>query len=370
MGQQVAGLERTWAELAAQARVWLAQFADQGAALQGPARSFGAAIPTAEPLNTAVPAPDPPQRFTVIGADGAHIPPDRHSVALYYLINVGSLVYRHGSGQAPEARSLPRLTYQQDDLYEGGSLISARLLAMRRDQAEVEQLAQLVEAEPPGPTLALVDGTLILWGAEALPAGDQKAEVDRYLAQFDRIRQQGAALAAFTSRPRATEVVRLLHLASSGGDVDQASQQPNPLARLPDEDVFSFLSPGARSALFVSSRDVNRTLYATAGHEVLFFYVNVASEGDPPIVARIEIPAWVAADPRLLALVHAGVMAQSRVLGGFPYVLARADELAYISGPERQRLEEMIGTALLAAGLPSELSYKALYKSMTRRGGR
>ncbi len=154
------------------------------------------------------------------------------------------------------------------------------------------------------------------------------------------------------------------------GDVEQAGRRPNLLERVPDGQVFRSLDSGARSALFVSSRTVNQGHYAPAGHEIQFFYVNVAAEDEDPVVARVEVPAWVAGRPNLLQLVHGGVVAQSRIAGGFPYVLARADELAYISGPERQRLEEMVGTALLAAGVPPTLSYKALYKSMTRRSRR
>ncbi|HID89781.1 MAG TPA: hypothetical protein EYP52_08755 [Anaerolineae bacterium] len=55
---------------------------------------------------------------------------------------------------------------------------------------------------------------------------------------------------------------------------------------------------------------------------------------------------------------------------GYPYVLARADELAYISGPERQRLQEMVETALLREGMVPRSSPKAFYKSLTRSGRR
>jgi len=115
---------------------------------------------------------------------------------------------------------------------------------------------------------------------------------------------------------------------------------------------------------------VNQEGYDARGHAVHFFYVNVAREKEPPVIARIEVPAWVVRAPGLLSLVHGGVVAQCRIAGEYPYVLARADELAYISGPERERLEEMVGTAMLRHGLPPTLSPKAFYKSVTRRGRR
>jgi len=372
MGLALARREQDRRRLVEQARAWLKEFADQGPALRDAAREVNGAIPTHEPLDASLPAPPVPDRFTVIGADGSQIQPDRHGIALYYLINIGSLVYRHGSGQAPEARSIPDLRYRDEDLYEGARLVQGNLLDVRRDQAEIGHLADLVEKEPEGPVLALVDGTLLLWVLESEPQdrGRTAQEVRTYLRQLDRIRSRGAAVAAFTSRPRRAEVGRLLHLARLDGDVQRAQREPNPLERVPDRMIFSTLPPGSRSALFVSPSTINHAYYARGGHLVHFFYVNVADEGEQPVVARVEVPAWVAEEPNLLGLVHGGVVSQSRIVGGFPYVLARADELAYISGPERERLEEMAGVALLAAGLQPAHSPKAEYKRLTRGGRR
>ncbi len=367
MGGALARQEREFGRWVAAARQWMEEFAESGLSLRETAAEAGAAIPTSEPLNTVVACPPVPQRFTVIGADGSTIGPDRHSLALYYLINIGSLVFRHGSGEAPEARSIPTLAFRDEDLYEGDMLVSGNLLDVRRDCAEIAHLADLVEAEPPVPTLALVDGTLILWVLEDLPAAGRREKIAFYLRQMERIREKGAALAAFISRPRHTEVGKLLHLAQVGGDPVRAREEKNPLGRVPDRTIFASLPAGARSALFVSPSGINRNYYEPAGHEIRFCYLNVAAEGREPIIARVEIPCWVAENPDALRLTHAGIVAQCRILGGFPYVLARADELAYISGPEREQLEEMVGNALMSAGIVPAPSPKAYYKGLTRR---
>jgi hypothetical protein len=368
MGQAFARQQRQFGQLVERARAWLGEFADKGRAFEDVAWEFNAAVPTHEPLDQVVPLPTLPERFTVMGADGTQIQPDRHGLALYYMINLGSLVYRHGSGETPEARSVPRLCYKEEDLYEGALLVVGNLLDVRRDRAELEHLADLVEAEPAGPTVALVDGTILLWVLENLPAPGRGEKIEGYLEQVERIRHKGAAPAAFTSRPRYTGVGRLLHLAHLGGDVERAHSEPNPLERLPDRAIFSSLAAGARSPLFASPGTVNRDYYAPTGNQVYFFYVNVAGEEEEAVVARVETPAWVVDEPELLALVHGAVVLQSRIAGGFPYVLARADELAFISGPERQRLEEMVAVALLRAGVVPGLSPKADYKGLTRGG--
>ncbi len=368
MGQVLAHQGIDQGRLVEQARERLHEFAAAGPALQAAAADYGAAIPCAEPLDAAFPLPELPPHCTVVGADGAQIQPDRHGAALYYLINIGSLIYRHGSGQTPEPRSTPQLHYRDETLYEDGLLVAGNLLDVRRDQAELAELAERVEQQPPGPLLALVDGTLLLWVLENMAAEKKQLKIAQYVEQFERIRRRGAALVAFTSRPRYGDVGKLLHLATLRGDVQRARSEPNPWERVPDRAILAFLPPGCRSALFASPAAISRHHYGPGGHEIYICYVNVAAAGEQPVIARLEMPQWVVANTALLELAHSAAVAQCRIAGGYPYVLARADELAYISGAERQRLSEMVSTALLRAGLSQDLSPKAYFKSLTRQG--
>ena len=370
MGEELAAREQKYADLVVLARRWLAEYADQGEELRHPARSIRAAIPTDELIDAVHPLPAIPERFTFVAADGSQIQPDRHGAVLYYLINVGSIVYRHGSGQAPEVYSQPVLGYTEADLYENGLLVEGNLLDVQRDLAELTRLADLCTAEPPSPTVAVVDGTLIMWVLEDLPSEGRQKKIGDYLYQLDRIRETGANVAAFISRPRHGEVARLLHLANVGGDANRANEEPNSLQHLPDRAIFGSLPPGARSTLFTSPLPVNCEYYQPAGHDVHFCYINLAQEEHDPIIARIELPAWVAKDADRLALIHGAIVAQARITGDYPYALARADELAFISGPEREAFENMVTTALLRAGMRTALSPKRYYKTLTRQGRR
>lgn len=370
MGQTVANRKRRHADLVDLARRWLAQYADQGEELRHPARQVRAAIPTEEPLDAVCPLPAIQERFTVAAADGSQIQPDRHAAALHYLINIGSLIYRHASGEAPEARSEPTLGYTEDDLYENGIPMTGNLLDVRRDLAEVSCLADICAAENSPSVVALVDGSIILWVLENLSVGRRQRKVAAYLEQLHRIQRSEATVAGFISRPGYTEVTRLLHLASLGGNAKKANEQPNPLEHLPDRAVFQALPPGARSALFVSPKEINQSHYAPEGQEVHFFYLNVVEEAQEPVIARVEVPAWVAEDRHRLALLHGAVVAQARITGDYPYALARADELAYVSGRERAAFEDMVATALLQVGLRLAPSPKAYYKRQTRHSRR
>src|SRR4030067_732388 len=72
---------------------------------QGSAGAGG--FPPGEPVDAASPRPVLPARVNVIAAAGSQIHPDRHGVALYYLINIGSIIFRHGLAEAPVVACQP-----------------------------------------------------------------------------------------------------------------------------------------------------------------------------------------------------------------------------------------------------------------------
>jgi hypothetical protein len=367
MGEAAASRQEAYADLVELARQWLMDYADYGPGLRDVARLEQAAIPTEEPWDRVRPLPDVPDQFTVAAADGSQIQPDRHGAALYYMINVGSLIYRHGSGETPEAKSEATLGYTEDDLYEEGIPVSGNLLDVRRDLAELTRLAAICEKGESGPTVALVDGSIVLWVLRDRPAGARRSKVAAYVEQLERIRRSGSTVGGFISRPGYNEVSRLLYLASLKGNKRKAREQRNPLEHLPDRAVFATLPPGARSALFISPKEINQEGYGRQ-QKVHFFYLNLVRDGEEPVIARVEVPAWVAEDADRLDLLHGAVVAQARITGDYPYALARADELAYISSQERAAFEDMVVTALIRAGVRPAPSPKAHYKRLTRRG--
>jgi hypothetical protein len=323
------------------------------------------AVPTHEPLDTVLPSPEPPARATILAADGSEIRPDSHSLALYYLINIGSLVYRHGSGQAPAAATDPRMAHAVD---ETGNPLAQERLNARRDVAEIEKLADLAEAERSNvPLVALLDSTLGLraW-ASAIPTAEQEALQATYRAQLDRLRLAGAALAGLVSRSQQAGVVNLLALG-------QREDRAGPAAELPlfqgitDQTLWGDLKPGQRSAVFAQPGAL----------PVYFFYLNteppdwLPASGVEAEPARIEVPEWVALSPEKLYWVHALVYDQCCINNGYPYALTRADELAIILSEEREALEIMILQAMIRQGMPlPRVSLKAAQKRVARAPSR
>ena len=187
---------------------------------------------------------------------------------------------------------------------------------------------------------------------------------------LNQLRERGALLGAYIDRPRSTFVLSLLHLASLElPAVTEENLRRNPFRPLTDLDLFDFLGPGERSALFLlKAKGLEK--YESASHTVHFFYLNVGQNQAAPALARVELPAWIAAEPELLDTLHAAIVRQARITGGYPYVLARADELAVISAEEREAVEMMIAIEMRRLGLQPELSLKQQHKNLFRHSRR
>jgi len=323
------------------------------------------AYPTSEPIDAVFACPPPPERLHIVAADGSQVYPDRHGLALFYLVNIGSIHILNGSGEAPEVSSRPRVVYEEGDLYgEDEGLIPAAIIDGQRDVAELAELARLARAAG-APTLAILDNGLLLWLALQMK-DSHRTEAARllgeYLEELGRLKSAGAAVAGFVDRPRNANVLALLHLASLPPEkVDDDALRMHPWRGLTDRVLFSRrLRPGERSARFEHASPVNEQ-FRQAGHSVEFFYLCCA-EGQ---IARVEIPSWVGADPGLLGIVHAGIVGQCRAPEGFPYALVRAHELAVVTFEDRQALEGMLAETLLRHGLPAQPSQKSLTKQWT-----
>lgn len=331
--------------------------------------SWLGAAPAGEPLDRYHPAPTGPEEVTVLASDGSQIYPDRHAIALYYLINIGAIVYRHGSQSPPETISTPSLYYEEEDLRNSqGLLTPTSVVNVKRDLAEVEILANLTTAYrvDSRPVVALIDGRLTLRTID-LPGGEQASYEKQYLGYLNQLQDNQGIIAAYIDRPHSSFVIALMHLANLKPEaINEGTLRHNPFAGLIDSHLFDDLGPGERTAIFNQRAKAN-IAYAKAGHRIHFFYLNTGSLNKPNLV-RVEIPIWVAKDPERLNILHATLLRQARLAGGYPYVLARAHELAIITPSERETLETMLSVSLLRLGAPASVSQKQYNKNLL--GGR
>jgi GNAT superfamily N-acetyltransferase len=325
------------------------------------------------------PVPCPPD-FVVIAVDGSHIDVDRHTSARCYLINIGSVVLRYG--QKPEAilHSEPKLYASEQDLTivdplgSGAQPVERDLLGIKRAVAECQALVELCEELPADmPALALLDGSLILWGlgGQTYPDYVRRELLENgFLQALDRLKESSQnkklALASYISFPRSTDVVNALRVALCPYDppdcdrncprsMSSSQKACEEVSGVQDSALFSrILEPGERSATFISRSSVVQKHYGD--HEVRFFYLRGNEE-----IARVEFPLWVE-ERGLVDMLQALVIDQCHRGQGYPVALSEAHEQAVVTGADREQFQYLVELALSEKHLPTTTSVKSRSK--------
>jgi hypothetical protein len=329
-----------------------------------------------EGLNQRYPLPPLPPDFTVIAADGSHIDVDRHQSTRCYLINIGAVVIMYGSKPDAILTNTPQLYSDDKDLVittPGGGreqAVEGNILGAKRSVEECKSLVALAASQPPqSATLALLDGTLILWGLEAYPDFVTDALLIKGMLKcLDNLKKlnqdRRLALASYISYPRSTDVLNALRVAVCPNDIPDCDKQCPPqkerdcagLNGVLDRDIFfNLLEDGERSALFLSPSKIVKEYYGD--HKVYFFYLRVGDE-----IARVEIPQWTAENNDLLNLTHSLVFDQCQRGNGYPVVLSEAHEQAVVTGADRENFRELVESTLTEEHIQGVTSGKSLSK--------
>ncbi len=327
-----------------------------------------------EPTLTKAPATAPPE-FQVLASDGSQIEFDRHQPAPCLLINLGACLLIYGAQPGARFWSQPQLYLAEPSPRRGQlDLADAAMLRLQRAMAEAQFLAQkAAEVGADRPSLALLDGSLVLWGLEGRRVAEplRRQFLDEgYLRALDGLRAQGAAspsqafgLASYISHPRSAEVTGVARLAACPYPAAQCAaycaqgQRPcDQVNGLLDRDLFGYvLAPGERSALFLIRTPLVQEHYGE--HEVAFFYLRLETE-----IARVEVPRWVAQDAARLELVHGLIWDQCRRGQGYPVALAEAHEQAVVTAADREGFWRLMERALAVEQLDTSASAKSLSK--------
>ena len=306
------------------------------------------AVPMDEPLTATFAPPASVPDVTVIAADGSQINPDRHSSIQFSIINVGIIIMKLHSGQAPEICIETEMLYG-DDLISNGNPISDGMVAMRRDISERIKLDEVSKGLP-GPVVNLTDGTIELWGAKGDDPQAYADFVEKYLRVLTHLHARGVTTAGYVEKPTADLVVRLLEIATADQEQIQRLREYQPLRGVSDRWLYGerenpLLPPGHRSAVFaLQSGSVKKYKGPLSLH---FFYLNVGTLGHPWPV-RVEIPKWVAEDKKKLDLLHCVLIEQCNMMGSkpYPYLLHRAHETAVVRREEKDQVEQLLAMEL------------------------
>src|SRR5512134_4047590 len=198
--------KRTLEEKRDLARSLLATYASELDYLQQKVKAAAAvdstlrcAIPVNEPLTATFPPPPPVGDVTVIAADGSQINPDRHSSIQFSIINVGVIIMKLHSGQAPEICVETEMLYG-DELISNGNPISDGMVAMRGEISERMKLDEVSKGIQ-GQVVNLTDGTIELWGAKGDDPQAYADFVEKYLRVLTRLHSRGVITAGYVEKP-------------------------------------------------------------------------------------------------------------------------------------------------------------------------
>jgi hypothetical protein len=370
MGAGLASLAQETAPRLAQALAAWERAAAMGPALRDRVLQARTSWLVAEPLEALAAYPiEPITDYRVVAADGSQIMPDRHEHLSCFLVNVGVVDISYPDATATLG-SRPEIFWAPEDVYPlvGGIRQEAdpRVVGARRFAAECDTLRDALSPDQTK-TIALVDGTLLLWWLDpepdrlrALGPDDLKTQTFEAYASFAKTAADTGALAGgYLSSPRTTDVVSMLKVVMCTEDpvdcdrcpydagakswhaqleITGASLLPVPSKPCEEADPvsdaalhWSLLAAGERSARFRSHAKIANAYDAP----IDFVYVNVGRE-----IARLEFPAWTT--PRGLATLCGAVIDQCEKGMGYPVALSEAHEQAVVRAGDRRAFVDLV----------------------------
>ncbi len=370
MGAGMASLAQETAPRLAQALAAWERAASMGPALRDRVVAAKTSWLVAEPLEPLGAYPMKPLgAYRVIASDGSQIMPDRHDHLPCFLVNTGLVDIDYTAGTA-KLGSKPEVSWAPEDVYPlvGGIRQEAdpRVVGARRFAAECDALREAIADPTATTTVALVDGTLLLWWLEPEPDRLRGlAPHDLKTQTFDAFRRfvgtaerSGTLLGGYLSSPRSTDVVSMLKVVmcteepvdcdrcpydagtkSWHAQLEFAGTSLLPVPSKPCEEAhpvtdaalhWSLLAEGERSARFRSSARVADAYEAP----IDFVYLNVGAE-----IARLEFPAWTTPDG--LQTLCGAIVDQCAKGMGYPVALSEAHEQAVVKASDRRAFLEL-----------------------------
>ena len=229
-----------------------------------------------EGLSLHYPSSPLPPEYTVLATDGSNIDVDRHQFAHCYLINISAIALHYGASPWAELDSFPRLYAEDKDLVirnennlHQEQQISGALLDAKRAVEEILKLAEIGARLPgDGATLALLDGSLVMFGMQNYPEFVVQELLDKGLIKaLDLLRNLSShymTLASYISLPRSDDVVNALRVAicpHEPVDCDRTcltgKSACDIITGVNDRMLFNnLLGAGERSALFINPSSI------------------------------------------------------------------------------------------------------------------
>lgn len=295
----------------------------------------------------------------VLSVDGSQIYPDRHNVLSCCLINTGSVVLPYnGENRRVQLFSDPTVFAGMD---ENQNQFTTDGVNCKRQELELRaglDLSKKVKQEyGETPTILLFDGSLIFWHLSSKETEIRDYFLHAYLALLDELYQEKTVVCWYISMPKSKELMSLVRLYLCNFDVAKKELYASVDSVIDSGIMYSVLDPFTRSIVFSNHSSISA--YYPNHLRPFFFYVHTGNE-----IGRVEIPAWIAQEEKMVDFVAQIIIDQCIKGGGYPVALAEAHEQAVVKGPDR----EFFYHFLQKMGMERNHTQSVSRKSLKKRG--
>lgn len=285
----------------------------------------------------------------IIGVDTSEIKPTPHVSPLFLLVNIGYQAIFFGDELTHSHGSMPYFYASKEILTDIGRYryVPSWLLEVKRLEDECRVVQELLKSLPQRDfSYVFFDESFSVNYLTARSKEFRSKVVEALVKMHENLRRLNAVpIGIFYTRSRAfTFTIIKSILCASKNCLDCIKRSSDlrcrELSTMRDSVLFDkALDTGWRSPLF----DVkNKVIEDFSDLKVLGFYVKIGSGN----MLRVEFPDWCRDH---VDGIHKVVLAQSIVGRGYPYILERAHEEAYISPRERAWLLSYIDRLLRAS---------------------
>jgi NurA domain len=286
------------------------------------------------------------QDYIAFSVDGSQIYPDRHMGYNCCLINIGGIIIRYGElgdqEQAVELLSDPFIF----SVYDNRGSISTDFVNALRHELELSVGVSvgkgIMHDGLQRPFVVLFDGSLIFWHLEA-QHGLKEQFLKKYLDCLSAAQDELIPFVGYISAPKSKEIVNLLRLHLSDFNPERTASYES-INSVNDAHIISFfVPPFHRTAVFKNNSSIAQWYPASVAP--FFFYLHVDDE-----IARVELPAWLAADQKKVDLIASLILDQVRKGSGYPLVIAEAHQQAVVKRDDREFFYQLLERCALQRG--------------------
>lgn len=284
--------------------------------------------------------------YTVLAVDGSQIYPDRHIQSNCFLINIGSTLLQYGTSSSVSLSTEPEVFLMDQE--RDNTFTPVDFVDLKREELEFKKALDLVSYLKQ-PAIVLFDGSLIFWHLEGKSQELRKIFLNSYMSYLNKFYENNCVIAGYISSPGSRELANLIRFRLTQKSIEKQ-------INLSDAQVTQFfLQNGERTIIFSSkSKIVDSYPDHLKPH---FFYLHVGEE-----IARIEIPAWIAANDELVQLICKITLDQSKKGMGYPVALAEAHEQAVVKGPDKEFFYHLLHKISIEEARNFTMSQKSMKK--------